>query len=186
MNVFWKIIKESIKVLILASLISSLGGIGLESVNAKLVALIPILILMPAMNDMIGDFGAIISSRISTMLYMGKLKEKRWWKSHVAGDLFITVAIVAIICAAYISILSGAMALLKGFSLNAVFLIKLIIVSIITTMVLIVFMFWLSATAGFYVFKKNEDPGNFLIPLTTSMADLGSMLIMTGMIRWLF
>ena len=67
MKFFWKIMKESIKILILASLISSLGGIGLESVNVKLIALLPLLILLPAMNDMIGDFGAIISSRISTM-----------------------------------------------------------------------------------------------------------------------
>ena len=186
MKFFWKIMKESIKILILASLISSLGGIGLESVNVKLIALLPLLILLPAMNDMMGDFGAIISSRISTMLYMGRLKEKRWWRDNTAGDLFITVAIVAVICALYISILSGAIALFKGFSLNAVFLIKLIMFSVITTIVLVVFMFWLSATAGFYVFKKNQDPANFLIPLTTSVADLGSMLIMTSMILWFF
>jgi len=186
MKIFWKIMKESIKILILASLISSLGGIGLESVSARLVALIPLLILMPAMNDMIGDFGAIISSKISTMLYLGRLKEKRWWGSHEAGDVFLTVAVVSILSAVYISLLSGAIALFRGFDLKGVFLLKLVIVTIMTTIILIVFMFWLSATAGFYTFKKNEDPSNFLIPLTTSVADLGSMLIMTSMIMWFF
>lgn len=186
MKIFWKIIKESIKILTFASLISSLGGVGLESVNAKLVALLPILILMPAMNDMMGDFGAIISSRIATLLYLGKLKEKKWWRSHVAGDLFISVGIVAVLSAVYIGLLSGAIALFKGFDLNAFFLLKLVIVTVMTTLLLVVFMFWLSATAGFYIFKKNEDPSNFLIPLTTSIADLGNMMIMTGVVMWFF
>ena len=186
MKLLLKIIRESLKVLILASLASSIGGMTLEKVNIKLVALLPFLILIPAMNDMVGDFGSIISSRLTTMLYLGKIKEKEWWKSHEIGNLFLIVAIVAMISTLYIVLLSSAIALLGGFKLSAFFVLKLLIVAIITTTLLVVFMFWLSTTAGFYIFKKNKDPSNFLIPLTTSIADLGSMLIMSGMVLWFF
>lgn len=186
MKLLWKITKESSKILILASLISSIGGMTLEKVDVKLIALLPILILIPAMNDMIGDFGSIISSRLTTMLYMGTIKEKEWWKSHEIGNLFLVIAVVALISTIYICLLASAMALFGGFKVSAFFILKLLLVAIITTTLLIVFIFWLSATAGFYIFKKNEDPSNFLIPLTTSIADLGSMLIMSGMVLWFF
>lgn len=186
MKIFWKIARESAKALILASLISSLGGIGLENVSVKLVTLLPILILIPAMNDMIGDFGAVISSKLTTMLYMGKVKEKRWWHSHDIGNLFVTVAIVAVLSGIYISVVSSIIAALNGFDMTLFFLIKLVITTVMTTSIMIVFMFWLSATAGFYVFKKNEDPANFLIPLTTSVADLGSMFIITLIVMFFF
>lgn len=186
MKIFWKIMRESTKIVIATSVISSLGGIGLEGVNQKLVTLIPFLILVPAMNDMIGDFGTIMSSRITTMLYLGKIKERGWWKAHDAGDLFVTVAVVAVLCGIYISLLSGALSLMRGFSLTPLFMFKLVLVTLMTTMLLVVFMFWLSATAGFYVFKKKKDPSNFLIPITTSIADLGSMVIISMVIMWFF
>ncbi|MFC1732951.1 magnesium transporter [candidate division KSB1 bacterium] len=186
MKLFWKIVKESLKVLIITSLISSIGGIGLESVNEQLVALLPILILLPALNNMIGSFGTVISARISTLLYMGKINEKGLWKSHSAGNLFVKIAVIAFVSSIYISLLASAVAIVKGFDMNALFVIKLMIVTIMITSLLIVLMFWISVTAGFYVFKKNKDPDNFLIPLTTSIADLGTMLLMSGVVIWLF
>ena len=65
----WKIIHESVGILIIASVISTLGGIGLEALQSKLTWLVPIIIVLPALNDMIGDFGAIVASRFTTMLY---------------------------------------------------------------------------------------------------------------------
>lgn len=179
MKLLWKIMKESMNIVVIASIISSLGGLGLEAINKRIVLLIPIFIIIPAMNDMIGDFGAIISSRFTTMMYMGKLKERNWWKSHVLGSLFVTVAMIAVMSALYISSLGCIISLFKGFDLNAFFVFKLIAVSIITTIILVVFMFWISATAGFYVFKRRMDPANFLIPLTTSIGDFCSMLFLT-------
>ncbi|MFO8016303.1 MAG: magnesium transporter [Candidatus Woesearchaeota archaeon] len=186
MKAFWKIMNESGKLLIVTSVISSIGGVGLESINEKLVVLIPFLILVPAMNNMVGGFGTVISSRISTMLYMGELKGSNIFKSHKAGNLFILFSIISFISAVYISALASIASVLKGFDLTLVFVAKLLVVTVMITAILAVFIFWLSATAGVYIFKKDKNPDNFLIPLTTSVADLGSMLLMSGMIVWLF
>lgn len=186
MKMFWKIFTESLKIVILTSIISSVGGVSLENINVKLVALLPFLILLPAMNDMIGNFGTILSSKLTTLLYMGKIREKGWWSSHKVGNLFLIIAVVAFLSSIYISLLACVIALLKGFELDALFVLKTLMATVMVTALLIVFMFWLTATAGFYIFKKNEDPDNFLIPITTSVADLGTMIIMSGVIYWMF
>jgi len=186
MKIFWKITRESLKILIVASIISSLGGIGLEDIKAKFVVIIPLLILLPALNDMIGDFGTIISSRFTTMLYLGKIHEERWWKSPILGNLFLLVAAVAFIAALYISLLAGSISLLKGYPLTASILVKTVIIAVLSTAILITLMFWIAVTAGFKIYKRNEDPSNFLIPITTSVADFASMLILSGLVYLLF
>src|SRR3989338_5827245 len=64
-NVVNTIIKESIKILLLASIISSVGGLALEHIKTVFISIMPLIILMPTLNDMIGDYGTIISSRFS-------------------------------------------------------------------------------------------------------------------------
>ena len=178
--------KESTKILIITSLISSIGGIGLESVEEKIILLLPLLILLPALNNLIGSFGTVISSRISTMLYMGSIKDKKLWASHKAGNLFIMVGIIAFISSLYISLLASAIAALNGFSMNAVFLLEVMVVTVVITLFLVVLIFWVSATAGMHIFRHDMDPDNYLIPITTSIADLGSMLMMSAAIVWIF
>lgn len=178
--------KESIKILILASIISSLGGIGLEDIKARLVVIVPLLILLPALNDMIGDFGTIISSRFTTMLYLGKVREKEWWKSHIIGNLFLLVAVVALLAAIYIALLAGSISLLKGYPLTPLILFKIVVIALLSTAVLITLMFWIAVTVGFRVYKRSEDPSNFLIPITSSIADLASMIVFSGLVYSLF
>ena len=40
--------------------------------------------------------------------------------------------------------------------------------------------------AGIYYYKKKEDPNNFLIPITTSVADLGNMVVLVALILLFF
>ncbi|MGB9675390.1 MAG: hypothetical protein ACPLYW_02200, partial [Candidatus Nanoarchaeia archaeon] len=65
MWVIKKILRESLVILIVASILSTIGGIGLEALKTKFIFLIPLLILIPALNDAIGDFGVIISSKFT-------------------------------------------------------------------------------------------------------------------------
>ncbi len=74
------IVKQSIKILLLASLLSTIGGIGIQALQQKFFAFIPLLILLPALADMIGDFGTVVSSRFTTALYLGKI-DTQWWLS---------------------------------------------------------------------------------------------------------
>jgi len=94
-NVSKRIIKESIKILLLASIISSLGGLALEEIKFVFISILPLVILLPTLNDMIGDYGAIFSGKFSTMLYEGKVLG-HWSRHKDLRKLFIQVFIISI------------------------------------------------------------------------------------------
>jgi cation transporter-like permease len=185
-HIYFKIVKESLKILILASILSSIGGIGLQWIEQDLFSILPLLILLPALNDLIGNFGTTISSKFTTMLFMGEIGKKSIWSSKKIHQIFGIITGVSLMAALYISILSYFISVLKGFPLDFLLLGKIIEISLISVMVLTVFIFFVSIAGGMYIYKKDEDPDNFLIPITTSIADLGSMLIFSILVSLFF
>lgn len=181
-----KIVKESIKILILASIISSIGGISIEAARTKLFALLPFLIMLPALNDMIGDFGTIVASKFTVLLYQKKIKRHEWWRGAAVHHLFLTVFSVALIASLFMSSLAYAIAWIRGFPFDPVLFAKLVIVSLLATLLLVTIIFAVSIIGGLYVHKKGHDPDNYLIPLATGIADFGSMLVLGLVLMWLF
>ncbi|HSU72962.1 MAG TPA: magnesium transporter [Candidatus Binatia bacterium] len=181
-----KIFRESVKILILTSIISSIGGIGIESVKFKIISVLPFLILLPALNDMVGDFGSIIASRFTTMLYLKHFKRTNWWKSPKMHDLFITVLSVAALSAVYVTGLAYAIAFIKGFPFNILLFLELLCISLLASVFLVLILFAVSVIGGLYAHKHGHDPDNYLIPLATAVADLGSMLVLAGILRLFF
>jgi len=184
-NVSKTIIKESIKILLLASVISSFGGLALEQIRTLFLSITPLLILLPSLNDMLGDYGTVISSRFSTMLHEGQIKGK-WQKNKDLKKLFFQIIVLTIIAA----VLSSSIAIgityfsPEGISLQTaakVFLIVLIDMLVLTNV-----LFFVAIFAGIYIYRKREDPNNFLIPITTSVADFSNMIILTLLIIILF
>lgn len=185
-HVATNIIRESIKILILASILSSIGGFGLQGIQAKIVAIVPLLILLPALSDMIGDFGTIMASKFTTALYLGHIPLRRWWRSRDLHVLFHVSMSIAVIASVYNGALAYGIAYLKGFAFSSEIFIKVMEISIFSTLILVGLIFLISVVAGLAVYRKSEDPNNFLIPITTSIADLGSLLLFSGMILLFF
>jgi mgtE-like transporter len=179
------IVNESLKVLILASILSSIGGIRLENIRSQIIAIVPLLILLPALNDMIGDFGSIVSSKFTTLLFLRKVPTK-WWNSRLVHELIFTILVVALISSVYVSFLSCFIATARGFAFDIIVMTKVLLISVLATLALVSIICLISIMWGLYIFHKNEDPNNFLIPLTTAVADLGSMLIFGAMIVAMF
>jgi len=180
-----RILKESFGILILASILSSIGGIGLETVQEKIVLILPLLILLPALNGMVGNFGIIFSSRYTTLLYQKKLGKTRFMNKALKKH-FLLVLFVSIICAFYISTLSFAVSFMKGFKVEPFIYFKVLIVVMLSTIILISIVAVMTVIAGNYSIKKKEDPDNILVPLTTSIADLGSMIIFSLLVYLIF
>lgn len=179
------IVKESINVLFLASIISSIGGFSLENIKTLFITLTPMVILLPALNDMIGDYGTIISSRFSTMLHEGKIVGK-WWQHEDLQKLCIQIFLVAMITTIFGVLISIA---ISGFSSHSNFLEvtgKILAISVLDVILLISILILTAVIAGTYFYRRGEDPNNFLIPLTTSMADFGNMIILSLLIKFLF
>ena len=182
----WRIIHESIGILVVASVISSLGGIGLETLRAQLAWLIPIVILLPALNDMIGDFGAIVASRFTVMLYKKEVHEKHFWRDRELHHLFFVIFGIAVLAAIYVACLSYFLALVRGFPFDLILIGKVLFISLLSTILLVSILFFICVLGGFYVYKHKHDPNNYLIPLATAFADLGSMVLLSILVAWLF
>jgi cation transporter-like permease len=93
---------------------------------------------------------------------------------------------VSLIGAFYVSTLSSLIAYLKGFPFSPLPYLKILLITTLTTFFLVSLIAVIVIVAGNYFIKKKEDPDNTLIPITTSIADLGSMLIFSLLIYLLF
>lgn len=185
MNIYRRIIKDGLKVLIFASIISSLGGMSIRFSQEKLVMFIPLFIMLPALNNMIGDFGITMVSKFSTYLYENKIK-RTGWKSHFVKHLFKDIFLVALLSIPYMVLLALVFSKFSGFSASSDFVIKMFLTALIVVVILVLIIFFISICLSFYVYKKNEDPDDLIIPITTSIADFGSMLVLSILIYFFF
>ena len=183
-NVPKTIIKESIKILLFASIISSFGGLALENIKTIFISITPLIILLPILNDMIGDYGAIMSSRFSTMLHEGKIKTK-WWANKELKNLFAQIFIISIVTAVFSSFMAVTISRLS-YALSTALILKIFLIAIIDVIFIVTLLFFISISAGLYFYKKKEDPNNFLIPITTSVADFGNMLMLSVLVFLFF
>jgi len=184
-NVVKTILRESIGILILSAMLSSFGGIALEKIKMLFISITPLVIMLPTLNDMIGDYGTIVSSRFSTMLHEGKVR-KKWWLENEIRQLFLQIFIVAMI----LSLISGAISMLISNFSGHVLLFstvwRIFLIVFLDVALLVVIIFLVAIIYGLYLFRKGEDPNNFLIPITTSIADFGNMLVLAGLILLFF
>lgn len=184
-NVAKTIIKESIKVLIFASMLSAIGGFTLEKIKTLFVSIVPLIIMLPVLNDMIGDYGTIISSRFSTMLHEG-LITKNLRNNKELKRLFWQIFSVAMIMAFASALCSLVIAHYAGYNSSMITSWKIVLITLIDVSILITLLFFLAIIAGVYLFKREEDPNNFLVPITTAVADFGNMMILAALVILLF
>lgn len=179
------IIRESLKILLFASLVSSLGGLGLERLKMVIVSILPLVILMPVLNDMIGDYGSIVASRFSTMLHENKIHQN-WKKSLELRKLFYQILLTALFTTLLSTFLAVVISRFATGSFDWMVALKVLGVVLIDVIVMIFILFGLSIYFGLYYFRKGEDPNNFLIPITTSVADFGNMMMLAVLVILMF
>ncbi|MCX6815133.1 MAG: magnesium transporter [Candidatus Aenigmarchaeota archaeon] len=179
------IIRESLKILVMASIISSIGGISLQFMQDKILTIIPLLILLPTMNNMVGDFGCIVSSKFTTMLYLGKVNQK-WWRSRHLHRLFLVILISSFIMSVFIGVAASVIAYWQGFSLTFEVFLKILGIAVLSNLILVGVIFSVSIIGGLAIYHKKEDPNNFLIPIATSFADLLNLVIFAILVGMFF
>lgn len=185
-NVPHTIIKESIKILLFASILSSLGGLAFENIKETFISLIPLIILFPVLNDQIGGYGGVVSSKFSSMLHEGKIEGRKWWKNKELNMLFAQILIASIITAVLGALFALVISFFSDSLINQNIAYKVFSIAIIDSLILVTILFFIAIYAGMYFFKKQEDPNNFLIPITTSIADFGNMLLLAVLIVLFF
>lgn len=185
-NITKTIVKESIKIMLLASIISSFGGLALENIKPLFISILPLVILLPTLNGMIGGYGTIISSRFSTMLHEGEVKKEHFHLNPELRELLFQVFLIAMLTTIISTAVSLMISHFTGFTVNYLIVSKIFAISVIDVILLVSILFLVAVFAGIYYFKKQEDPNNFLIPITTSIADFGNMLLLAVLVMLFF
>jgi len=173
------------KILIFASLISSIGGFGLQSIQESIYVIIPLMILFPTLNNMVGGFGTVVSSKFTSLLYEGRIRGKMS-KSKALRKMFKKLTFVVAISSILVGAIVCIASLLRGYALTFGMVFKIFIISIISTFSLFAIISVVAVVGGSYIHKRNQDPDNFLIPMTTSIADLGNLIIFALLVTVLF
>ncbi len=152
-----------------ASCISLLGGIGLEAVIERILPLVPLIIALPALNTMVGDYAAIIAA------HAGDPAEQKQTKHQLARAIgkAIWVNIIGIL------LLSVIIAWQRDYLFTAAFLIKFIIFVSISMISVVVGMFGLTTALDRLLQHKKLNPDDILIPIVTSITDVFMLGLIT-------
>ena len=180
-----EIVKDSIPVLFLSVILAPFAGLALRSIFDKLSFLIPLVIMVPALNGMIGELGSMIASKFTTGLFLGKIKGNPWKSNFVKMLLHVKIK-VAIASVLYISLLALFLSAVKGFQFDLMFALKIIFIGLVSSITIVGILFVISVIGGIIIFKRGEDPNNFLIPMSTSIADVVTLIVVSALALLLF
>ncbi|QQG39703.1 MAG: magnesium transporter [Candidatus Aenigmatarchaeota archaeon] len=184
-HVMTNILRESVPIVLLSAIISSLGGVALEDMRSQFAMVLPLIMIVPALNHMVGSFGTIVASRFTTALFQGKIRE-RWWKIHFLHRLFWMMFAIAVVSAVYVASLAAIASLLLGSPIDVAVYEKLIMTTMASAVLLTGLIFNISVVGGLWIYKRGEDPNNFLIPITTALADFGSLIVFAYLVTVFF
>lgn len=176
----------SLFVLLITSIISSLGGLSFQGIESIITKVLPIIVIFPSLNDLMGNFAIVFSSKFSTWLYEGKIKEKYAFDNKEMKRLLREISIAGFQFSAIISFFGIFISAIVEHQLNIVSSLKVFLISVAVVEILILFLFIIISVLGLYLFKKNKDPDEILIPLSTSLADFLTMVYVASFVLLLF
>ncbi len=126
------------------------------------------LLIIPALNSLIGDISTVLVSRLTTHLYIGTLPPKIRKSKRLIEDFY---GLIITLLLSLISLLS--IGYLVGIISGIRIVNPLLMIFIISITILLIFsiMFITLFIGAIFLFKRGKDPNNFLIPFVTSVAD---------------
>ncbi len=175
MDYFKKIFKESFIVVIISSIIGIFSGTFLSENDEVLYSFPIILLLLPSLNSLIGDISTILTSRLTSHLYIGTIPPKIKKSKKLIQD-FYGLIITLILSIIALIIIGYSVGIITGIEIVNPFLIISLI--IITILILFGIMFIFLFLSSVLLFKQGKDPNNYLIPITTSLLDFLTPLLL--------
>ena len=159
-----------------ASCISLIGGIGIEAVQVKLLPLIPLLIALPALNTMVGDYAAIIAA------HAGDPEEGKHDKKTLAKAIAkaIWVNIIGVL------VLSVVIAAMRNYLFTGLFLTKFVLFVVLAMGSIVAIMFGLTIALEKILEHRKLNPDDILIPIVTTITDVMMLVAITLAAVFLF
>lgn len=184
-RIFVRFINDSFMIVLFATLISSLGGISLQSIEEEIYLVLPMLVIFPALNALMGNFSIIVSSKFTTFLYEGVF-EDGFFKNKKMKQILFQLSVLGLILGLILSLGGILFSVVKERNFDIIYSLKVILTTLIVIEVVFPIMYLIIVSIGYLLYLKNKDPDDFLIPLSTAFADMLSMLCLSFFIILFF
>ncbi len=173
-----RMIYSVLPLLVILTLLELVTGFVLEDLKKKFVANPALLVLVPPLKDLAGNFGSVISSRISTRLHLGASSAKTFYDEKFLED-FGGVLLLSLVLSVSLSGFTYLFSVIVGYKTPFITILK---ISAATTVILVVFVSLLSVFIVNISYLKNINPDDIAIPIITNFADIFSVIIFAGLV----
>ena len=164
-----RIVRQSMPVLIIATLFSTVAGLFMGIYEEMLVALSTVLLLIPVFNAVGGNLGGILSSRLTSAYHLGMIKMGRELEEETKVNFGCTLVLSAFLFPT-LGLLSYAVSRASGMdALGFSEIMTICLVAGFFTTILAIVVTYLFTR--FFV-RVGFDPDNVTIPMITSVMDV--------------
>lgn len=169
------ILKQSTPILLLCSFLGGSAGGILNSSVETLLTNPSLLTLLPLFSGESGSLISILGARLSSGLHSGLVEPLKIPKGNTIHN-FIISFILAIIVFPFIGILAESSSIVL--KTGGVGFANILLISTISGLILVTVMVFLVYYVSTVSYNKNLDPDNIVIPISTSITDSISSLIL--------
>jgi len=163
---FVSIVKESVLVLVISSILVNITGILLVSVSSAIEKVRLIYMVYPAIIDTVGDVGSIVGSMVTTRLALGELKATFGNMTRMLPELGGSWLASAVMFQIY-----GLASWVFFGGLGIATLARLSLVLFTTNVIAALAIAIVSLTTAILTYTRGFNPDNFVIPIESSLAD---------------
>lgn len=146
----------------IASSLSLIGGLGIEAVQKDLVKIVPLLIALPALNSLVGDYATLIAA------HAGDPAERRRSKRELVEAMLPSV----VTSTGLILGLSILLSIQRGYHLTFPFIIRYVGFVLFSITTVITTMFIVTIVLDTLLAKHRLNPDDILIPVVTTISDV--------------
>jgi cation transporter-like permease len=146
----------------LASCISMIGGVGIEYVEADLFVIVPLVIALPALNTMVGDYATIIAAHAGSP-GEGALSRRKLMLAVFKSTIVNIIGTVG---------LSLFIADKRGYETNFGFVLTFMAFVALSVGAIVTIMFVITYSLDRLLEKKKLNPDDVLIPVVTTITDV--------------
>lgn len=169
------IVRQSTPVLVLCSILGSFAGGILNDSLTTLLKNQTLLTLVPLFSGESGGLVSILGARLSSGLHSGLIEPELRPKKHTSENFGVILALAIVMYP-----IIGFMAETSTVAFNNIGIgyILTMIISFIAGLILIILMLFVVFYISTISYRRGYDPDNIVIPLSTSLTDSISSLIL--------
>ncbi len=146
----------------IASSLSLLGGLGIEAVSDKLLPIVPLVIILPALNSLVGDYATLIAA------HAGNPSERTRTKKELVRAMLPSLLLNCV----FIITMGLFLGANRGYDLSLNFVITFILFVLLSIIIVVSAMFFITYIIDKILEEHKLNPDDVLIPVITTISDI--------------